>query len=427
VIEVAQPESVGLSADRLARIDRWMQRQVEREKLAGLSVLVHRRDRTAYFGTAGMMDREARKPVTEDTIFRIYSMTKPVTTVAVMMLYEQGCFQLDDPVALYIPELDNMKVMVGKDVTAPTLEPTHAPITIRQLLTHTAGLTYGFMMATAVDAMYREYQVDFAMANPEATPGDLVRRLGEIPLLCQPGSEWNYSVATDVLGHLVEVLSGQTLAEFFQEHILGPLGMVDTAFTVPDEKLDRFAAMYGPPGGQGLSGVNAARDPNEIRREPEGGLKLLDTPRKSRFRGPLRLYSGGGGLTSTAGDYLRFCRMLLNRGELEGERLLGRKTIDYMTRNHLPGDLASMGQPRFSEASYEGVGFGLGFSVMLDPARAQIVGSPGEYSWGGAASTGFWIDPAEELIVILMTQLMPSSTYAIRRELRVLGYQALID
>ncbi|MBA1147690.1 beta-lactamase family protein [Ectothiorhodospiraceae bacterium WFHF3C12] len=404
-----------------------MRHQVDREKLAGLSVLVHRKGGTAYFGTAGHMDREAGKPMTEDTIFRIYSMTKPVTSVAVMMLYEEGRFQLDDPIAKFIPELDNMKVMVGKDVTAPTLEPTHEPITIRQLLTHTAGLTYGFMMSAAVDAMYREYQVDFALADPASTPGDLVKRLGEIPLLCQPGSEWNYSVATDVLGHFVEVLSGQTLAEFFRERILGPLGMHDTAFTVAEEKIDRFAAMYGPPSGQGLAGVNAARDPNEIRREPEGGLKLLDAPQNSRFRGQLRLFSGGGGLTSTAGDYLRFCRMLLGGGELDGVRLLSRKTVAYMTRNHLPGDLADMGQPRFSETSYEGVGFGLGFSVMLDPAKAQIMGTPGEYAWGGAASTGFWIDPGEEMIVILMTQLMPSSTYAIRRELRVLSYQALID
>ena len=427
MIDVAQPESVGLSTSRLSSIDDWMQHQVDREKLPGLSVLIHRRDRAAFFGTTGMMDREAGKPVTEDTIFRIYSMTKPITSVAVMMLYEEGRFQLDDPIAKYIPELDNMKVMTGKDITSPKLEPAREPITIRQLLTHTAGLTYGFMMSTPVDAMYREYQVDFATANPEATPGDLVRRLGEIPLLCQPGSEWNYSVATDVLGHFVEVVSGETLAEFFQERILGPLGMTDTAFSVPADKLDRFAAMYGPEHGGSLSDVNASRDPTEIRHEPPGGLKLLDPPAESRFAKPLRLYSGGGGLTSTIVDYLRFCRMLAGGGELDGERLLGRKTVDFMTRNHLPGDLAAMGQPRFSESSYDGIGFGLGFSVMLDPTKAQVMGTPGEYAWGGAASTAFWVDPAEEMIVIMMTQLMPSSTYGIRRELRVLSYQALID
>jgi CubicO group peptidase (beta-lactamase class C family) len=228
-----------------------------------------------------------------------------------------------------------------------------------------------------------------------------------MPLLFQPGSQWSYSIATDVLGCLVEVISGQTFETFLHERIIGPLGMVDTGFHVPAEKLSRLAANY----------TTAA----------EGGLKLIDDPATSRYGKPRQLCSGGGGLVSTSADYLRFCRMMLNKGTLEGTRILGRKTVELMTSNHLRGDMAAMGQARFSESTYTGIGFGLGFSVMLEPAKAQIVGSPGEYAWGGAASTAFWIDPAEEMAVILMTQLMPSSTYPIRRELRVLTYQAVID
>ncbi len=399
------PRDVGLCPDRLARIDAWMKRYVENGKLAGLSVGVLRKGKLAYFHTEGQADIARDKPFTADTIARIYSMTKPLTSVAVMMLYEEGCFQLDDPLARFLPEFAEMRVAIGGNRVKLDTVPANRLITIRDLLTHTSGLTYHFMEATLVDALYRVHGIDFQLS--EHPLGDLVERVARQPLLAQPGAEWNYSVATDVLGHLVAVLSGQDFADFMRERILAPLGMVDTDFFVPEDKHERFAANY-------IFG----RD---------GKLKIYDDAVGSRFLTPPPLASGGGGLVSTASDYLRFCRFILNRGELDGTRILGRKTIDLMLENHLDGDLAAMGQPRFAESSYEGIGFGLGFSVMLDPARAQIIGTPGEVAWGGLASTSFWIDPAEEMAVVLMAQLIPSSALPIRRELRVLTYAALVD
>lgn len=412
------PETVGLSGERLARIRRWMRGHVEARRLPGASVLVARRGGIAFFECEGYRDVEAGAPVTTHTIFRIFSMTKPLTSVAVLMLYERGALQLDDPVARYLPEFAAPQVMVGGEPHAPRLEPADTPITVHHLLTHTAGLTYWFMEEHPVDALYREAGIDFVRGA--GSLADMVGRVADMPLICQPGARWNYSVATDVLGRLVEVVAGQPFADFLRGEVLEPLGMVDTDFEVPDDKLDRFAALYGPPGGVGM----ATESPGPT---PAGGLELLDAPADSPYRTPVGLASGGGGLVSTASDYLRFCRMMLNRGELDGVRLLGRKTVEYMTCNHLPGDLAAMGQARFAETRYEGIGFGLGVSVTLDPVRARVMGTPGEYAWGGAASTAFWIDPAEELIVIFLTQLLPSSTYALRPQLRVLTYQALID
>jgi CubicO group peptidase (beta-lactamase class C family) len=397
-------EDLGLSAPRLGRIRDWMQALVDQKKLAGLITVVSRRGEVALMHACGKADLARDKPMRPDTIFRIYSMTKPLTSVAIMMLYEEGRFQLDDPITRFLPQFRNMRVYVSGARGKYDSEPAQRDITFRDLLTHTSGLTYGFMEATPVDAMYREAGVDFQTAK--GSLGDVVALAASMPLIAQPGSEWNYSISTDVLGYLVEVISGRPFGEFLHERVIAPLGMVDTSFHVPAEKIDRFAANYGP--------------------DENGGLKLIDDPQKSRFLTP-RLCSGGGGLLSTAADYLRFCQMMLNKGELDGVRLLGRKTVELMTRNHLDGDMADMGQPRFSESTYTGIGFGLGFSVMLDPARAQILGTPGEYAWGGAASTAFWIDPAEEMYVILLTQLMPSSTYPIRRELRVLSYQAIVD
>ncbi len=393
----------GLSATRLARIDGWMDALVADGRLAGLSVLMHRRGQVAYRRCAGMADRERGLPMAEDTVVRIYSMTKPLTSVAVMMLYEEGRFQLDTPVSRFLPEFAEMRVASGED-PARTVA-AERPITIRDLLTHTSGLTYGFMQATPVDALYREHGVDFQLS--EDSLAAVVARAAALPLLAQPGQAWNYSIATDVLGHLVAVLSGQPFEAFLQERVIGPLGMADTGFSVPGAAMPRFAALY--------------------KRGEDGRAALLDDPQTSRFGQPRAIASGGGGLVSTAGDYLRFCRMMLGLGELDGVRLLGRKTVALMTSNHLGDDMAAMGQARFSESRYEGIGFGLGFSVMLDPARAQILGSPGEYAWGGAASTAFWIDPAEELAVVLLTQLLPSSTYQLRQELRVLTYQAIVD
>ncbi|MGY2049204.1 serine hydrolase domain-containing protein [Methylobacterium sp. JK268] len=400
-----RPETVGLCAERLERIDGWMRRYVEAGRLAGLSVTVARRGEVAFSRAHGLCDLARNRPMREDTIVRIYSMTKPLTSVAVMMLYEEGRFQLDDPVTRFLPEFRDMRVLTGGSRRTWESVPAERDITIRDLLTHTSGLSYGFMESTLVDAMYRDGGVDFQTA--ETSLADVVAKAAALPLLSQPGAEWNYSIGTDVLGHLVAVVSGQPFDAFLRDRIIRPLGMVDTDFHVPAEKLARFASNYAY--GEG------------------GRLTLIDDALEGRYARPRIVPSGGGGLVSTAADYARFCRFILNRGELDGVRLLGRKAVDLMTTNHLRGDLADMGQPRFSESSYSGIGFGLGFSVMLDPAKAQILGTPGEVAWGGAASTAFWIDPAEEMFVILLTQLMPSSALPIRRELRVLTYAALID
>ena len=404
-LNLARPEQVGLCSERLSRIAGWAQRLVSDGKLPGVVTLVARRDRVAHLHVCGKADLARGTPLTADTIFRIYSMTKPLTSVAAMMLYEEGRFQLDDPISRFLPGFAHARVYAGGSRGKVDSVPAERDISFRDLLTHTSGLTYGFMEAHPVDALYRANGIDFQTS--EDSLGEVVERLGALPLLAQPGRAWNYSVSTDVLGHLVAVISGQDFADFLRHRLLGPLGMTDTAFFVPAEKIGRFAACYAP--------------------GPQGGLALIDDPARSRFAAPRRIASGGGGLCSTAGDYLRFCRMLLNKGELDGVRLLGRKTVELMTSNHLGGDLADLGMPRFSELTYAGIGFGLGFSVMLDPAKAQIVGTPGEVAWGGAASTAFWIDPREEMIVILLTQLMPSSTYPIRRELRVLSYAAVVE
>ncbi len=397
------PEEVGLCSKRLRRVADWAQRLVDDGRLAGLTTAVMRHGRVAHLHSCGMADLAAGRAMDPGAILRIYSMTKPLTSVAIMMLYEEGHFQLDDPITRFLPCFAGMRVATGGQRGKIDSVPAARDITFRDLLTHTSGLTYGFMQSGNVDARYRDDGIDFQTS--EATLGELVERLAKIPLIAQPGAEWNYSVATDVLGHLVAVISGEEFGDFLARRVLAPLGMRDTGFHVPQENHARFAALYG--------------------RGAEGRCAPIDD--QGVFLAPRRIASGGGGLVSTIGDYLRFCRFMLDGGELDGARLLGRKAIELMTTNHLRGDMAAMGMPRFSESSYEGIGFGLGFSVMLDPARAQIVGTPGEYAWGGAASTAFWIDPAEDMAVVLFTQLMPSSSYPIRRELRVLTYSALVD
>lgn len=382
-----------------------MERLVAEGKLAGLSVSLSRRGRTAFFAARGEADLARGRPFAADTIARIYSMTKPLTSVAVMMLYEEGRFQLDDPVSRFLPEFARMRVATGGNRARLETEPARREITIRDLLTHTAGLTYGFMESTLVDELYRRGGIDFH--RTDASLAEVVGKLAELPLLAQPGAEWNYSVATDVLGHLVAVVSGRDFADVLRERVIAPLGMVDTDFFVPQDKLPRLAANYIY--------------------DRERRLKLYDDSVDTAYAKPPSIASGGGGLVSTASDYLRFCRFLLAGGVLDGVRLLGRKSVALMLTNHLPGDLAAMGTPRFAESSYTGIGFGLGFSVMLDPARAQILGSPGEAAWGGVASTAFWIDPAEDLAAVLLTQLVPSSALPIRRELRVLSYAAIVD
>ncbi|PWC29907.1 serine hydrolase domain-containing protein [Teichococcus aestuarii] len=402
---VENPRAVGLCPERLGRVGHWAEALVASGRLAGMTTLVARRGQVAWLHSTGMADRERAVPMTPETIVRIYSMTKPLTSLAILMLYEEGRFQLDDPITRFLPGFANMRVAVGGGRGKIDTVPAERDITFRDLLTHTSGLTYGFMQATLVDALYREQGVDFQTA--ETSLEDVVARAAALPLIAQPGREWNYSIATDVLGHLVAVISGQPFEDFLRQRVLQPLKLVDTDFHVPEAKHPRLAANYARGAGDSLA--------------------LIDDPATSRYLRPRTVCSGGGGLVSTAADYWRFCRFMLNKGELEGVRLLGRKTVELMTANHLRGDMAAMGQPRWSESTAEGIGFGLGFSVTLDPARAQILGTPGEYAWGGAASTAFWVDPAEEMAVILLTQLMPSSAYPIRRELRVLTYQAIID
>lgn len=399
------PNAHGFSQSRFENIDRWMQSYVDSGRLPGMAVQITRGGKLAYSNKIGLRDVEAGTPITDDTLYRIYSMTKPITAVAVLMLYEEGHFQLDQPVSDFIPGFKDLRVYKRGEGEYISTVPLETPVTIHHLLTHTAGFTYGFMGGGAIEEAYVADALDFDVRGNSLK--ETVARLCRQPLLHQPGARWSYGVSFDVLGYLVEVISGRPFDVFLQERILGPLGMVDTAFQVPKDKLSRFAAMYSP--------------------DSEGKLQLMDGPEESPFGGDVTLFSGGGGLVSTMVDYQLFVDMLRLRGGYPGGELLGRKTFDLMVTNHMDGDLASNGQPSFSETTFEGIGFGLGMSVMLDPAKAKIVGSPGEFAWGGAASTGFWVDPVEDLTVILMTQLLPSNTYRLRRELRVLSYQALVD
>lgn len=398
-------KDLGLCPDRLARISTWMRDYVDSGKLPCAQVLVSRQGQLAFKDHYGLADIESKAALEEDSLYRIYSMTKPVTMVAILMLYERGLFQLDDPIERYLPEFSDMKVYSGGSLKAMRLEPARRPITIHDLLTHTSGLTYGFMEDSPVSTLYQEAELDFQ--NKVKNLRDTVRTLASLPLISHPGEAWNYSVSHDVVGCLIEELSGESLADFYQKEIFEPLGMTDTFFSVPGDKLHRLTSLYTP--------------------GDKGQLTLFDSAKDTKFTGQMSTYSGGGGLVSTAKDYLLFCEMLRQEGQHEGRALLSRKSVELMTSNHMAGDLAAMGQPNFSETTFEGIGFGLGLSVMLDPTRAKILGSPGEFAWGGAASTAFWVDPVEEMIVVLMTQLLPSSYYRLRRELRVLSYQALID
>ena len=404
-ILAVNPESVGLSATRLQRLDQWAERLVDLGKLPGVLTMVMRRGQIAHHSVYGKADVERGTPLRSDTIFRIYSMTKPLTSAAIMMLYEEGNFQLDDPITRFLPYFRNMRVLTGGARGKWESVPAERDITFRDLLTHTSGLTNPNMEATLVDALYRQANIDFT--SDKCSLGEMVERLSEMPLLAQPGAAWNYSVGVDVLGHLVSVISGQPFDEFLEQRIFQPLGMVDTGFEVPQSKLARLAANY---------------------RLGDGGrLEVIDDPADSPYAKKPQIASGGGGLVSTASDYMRFCHMMLRKGELDGVRLLGRKTVELMTSNHLRGDMGDMGQPRFGELTYQGYGFGLGFSVLLDPAKAQILGTPGEYAWQGVSSTTFWIDPAEDMAVLLLSQLRPYMSCPTRREARVLTYMSIID
>jgi len=424
MLEHGTPEELGLSSSRLDRVTDWLNQQVESERLAGASVMICRNGRIGYLESAGQSDLENGKPFDASTIVRIFSMTKPITSVAAMMLYEEGRYQLDDPVAKYLPEFTDTKVWKGEG-SLENVEDQTRPMLVKHLFMHTSGLTYGFMNANVVDQEHRNQKIEFP--GTAGTLEELVKRLAGIPLIAQPGTQWNYSVSTDVLGRLVEVWSGLSLEAFFKERILEPLGMHDTGFSVAEGNKDRFASLYSPLSGADMSNVGKKSVSDSRQMKP--GLKLQEPAATSRYLKPTKLFSGGGGLTGTIGDYARFCQMLLNGGELDGERLLSPITVNYMRSNQLPdnADMAAMGQPVWSETSYDGIGFGLGFAVVIDPRKASIMTSVGEHHWGGAASTFFWIDPQEDLFVVFFTQLMPSSTYPIRRELRTRVYQAIVE
>lgn len=404
-VEVA-PEEVGLDPERLPRIDRHFKQYVDDGRLPGWLVLVARRGKVAYLSTYGKADRESGTPVRADTLFRIYSMTKPITSVAAMMLVEQAALELTDPVERFIPAFADMRLYVGGPPTAPTTRPATEPIRIWHLLTHTSGMTYGFQRLHPVDAMHRA--LGFELSTPPGCDlAECCERWATVPLLFDPGTAWNYGVSTDVLGRVVEVVSGRSLDSFFREHILDPLDMRDTSFEVDPAASERLATLY------------TADTKGKARRANNSSEGL----------GTTKLFSGGAGLHSTARDYHRFLSMLLGGGALDGVRLLGDHTVRYMLRNHLPGgaDLETLAQGAFSEATNAGKGFGLGFAVVEDPVAGKIPTSAGEFSWGGLASTAFWADPAEELSVVFLTQLIPSSTHPIRSQLRQLVYQALVE
>ncbi len=402
------PAEAGFDVGRLERIDRHFARYVDDGLLPGWLLAVSRAGTIVHVGRYGKRDIEANLPVELDTIFRIYSMTKPVTSVAAMMLYEEGAFELKDPVSRFIPSFAEARVYKKGSSLRPVIEPATEPVRIWHLLTHMSGLTYGFHYTHPVDAMYR--QAGFEWSTPPGMDlGACCDTWAAFPLLFQPGTEWNYGVSTDVLGRVVEVASGQPLDRFFEERIFRPLGMDETAFVVGDENHDRLAALYIP-------------DPATRK------ATRLDVLGDLAMRAP-DAFSGGGGLVSTAADYHRFTQMLLNEGELDGVRVLGSRTVRYMAQNHLPGgaDLEAYGRPLFAETTFDGVGFGLGFSVLDDPVKNKVLASPGEYAWGGAASTAFWVDPVEQITALFFTQLLPSSTYPIRPQLKQLVYQALVD
>jgi len=415
----ASPESAGMSKAALERLEAHVKhRYIEAGRFPGSQLVIYRRGKVVHSTVQGYADLERKVPVKDDTIFRIYSMTKPITSVAFMMLVEEGRVALDEPVAKYIPEWKDLGVFVAGSAPAFLTRPPSRPMLIVDLMRHTSGLTYGFQQRSNVDAAYREAKI--GDVEKAGTLDSMIEQLAKIPLEFSPGEAWNYSVATDVIGYLVGKISGKPFEQFLKERIFDPLGMNDTDFYVPAGKAHRFAACYSADPKGGITFHAAQR---------KGTLTLQDDPTTSSFLSPPSLISGGGGLCSTSADYLTFCRALINGGEVGGVRLLGPKTLKLMTSNHLPNglDLPGLSRSLFSEATYNGIGFGLGFSVTMDPMKTLIPGSPGEFSWGGAATTSFWIDPAEELITIFMTQVLPSSAYPFRRELRTMIYAAITD
>ena len=402
------PTDLGLDAARLERIRTHFDRYVADRKLPGYHIVVSRHGELAWSATGGHADVENARPIADDTIYRIYSMTKPICAVAALMLWEEGRFEMNDRVKWYIPSFGNQKVFRSGTLTAPEFVPVTEPMRMWHLFSHTAGLTYGFVYSNPVDMMYRQAGFEWGVPRDKSL-AEICDMLASLPLLFQPGTEWAYSMSIDVLGRVVEVLSGMSLGEFMRTRIFEPLGMVDTGFHCPADQADRLAALYVP---------NPAD--KTIVRNDAGGAAALNEP---------VAHLGGGGLVSTMADYMRFTEMLRNGGELDGVRILSPRTVEFMASNHLPNnaDLTEFGRPLFSETTFDGVGFGLGVSVTIDPVKAKVPGSVGDWGWGGAASTNFNVDPVEDTVCIVMTQLMPSSTWPIRSQLKQLVHQALVD
>ncbi len=410
------PVGAGLDERRLERIAEHLQhRYIDAGRIAGCQVAVARHGHLGYFRSLGFRDLERSLPVEEDTIWRIYSMTKPITGVALLSLYERGTFQLSDPVTRFIPQWRDLKVRERAPDGSQRLVDPERPMTVRDLMMHTSGL--GFGGRPTLQELFSDENAERGggfvpglRRGPDATLASMVEHYAGYPLEFHPGRHWLYSVSTDVCGRLVEIISGQRFDDYLREAIFRPLGMNDTAFAVPDGKVNRFAACY--------------------RRNARKQLVLADDPQHSGYRKEPSFLSGGGGLVSTTTDYLRFCEMLLGGGELDGVRILGRKTVELMTANHLPGDgdLEAFAAPGgYGEAGFAGMGFGLTVAVAKAPTATQVIGSPGEYMWGGAASTIFWVDPVEDLTAVFMTQLLPSGTFNFRGQLKTLVYPAIAD
>jgi CubicO group peptidase (beta-lactamase class C family) len=401
------PEQLGFDSRRLHRIADLTHRYVDEGKMPCVVVAVLRHGEEVYRDVYGQADMERGTPVADDTVFRFFSMTKPITSIGLLQLVEQGRVQLDDHVSDYIPEFADTEVYVSGDADGYETRPADRPMEIVDLLRHTSGLSYSFLQSHPVDDIYANNGFP-PLARETRNLEDAMKDLAGMPLAFSPGDHWGYSMSTDACGRIIEVVTGKQLSSYIEEHVTEPIGMTETAFWARLHQHDRLAANYMA--------------------TPDGGLLLIDDPETSPFREPPQFEGGGGGMVGTLDDYLRFCQCLLNGGELDGERVIGRKTLQYATRNHLP-DNKTVGEmwlaPTFSEAQMTGMGFGLGFSVVVDAAANRMITSDGEFAWGGAASTAFWIDPAEGLAVVQMSQQVPSAQYPLRRELRNAVSQAL--
>ncbi len=403
-MQTTSPEDVGLSSTRLDRITPYMEDLVHDNQLPGVLTLVQRHGKIAHFGKFGSMNIEASKPMQEDALFRIYSMTKPITSIAVMMLLEEGRFNLFDPVSKYIPAFAKTKVCVGSGVMGLQLVDQQPPMNIQHLLTHTSGLSYGSFFDSPVDDLYR--CVDKGPFDRTAPLENLIEQLAALPLVFQPGTNWRYSMSTDVLGYLVQLIADMPLADFFKERIFKPLGMVDTDFMVPSQKLSRLAQIYYS---------DALYDIHPVLSKSVPGIGDITKPTST----PL----GGAGLVSTLADYLAFCNCMLNKGTYEGGRLLSRKTIEWMTANHIPDSM----MPIYMGLEQRDHGFGLGFRVTTHLGQARRLSSVGEFGWGGLANTYFWVDPVEDFIGLMMTQHLPTLPYIANDIFRNLAYQAIND